>query len=1019
MSFAAAPRRPSSGGRPARRRSPIGIAIAVVGALVVLLLLLAQFWTEVLWFQQLDFANVLWTQWGARIALFVAGFLVMGGLVFLSFSLAYRSRPIYAPSTPEQATLDQYREAIEPLRKVVMVVAPALVGFFAGAAASSQWQTVLLALNSVPFGTTDPQWGIDLSFYVFTLPALRFVVSFLMAVVIIAGIAAVATHYLYGGLRIGGGSDAGPRTTTAARVQLSVIAALLLVLIGANYWLDRYSILTSGGAKFDGASYADVHAVIPSKAILTVVALFVAALFVVTAVRGNWRLPAIGVGLMVVSAIAIGGIYPAVVQRFQVTPNAQDFEEEYIQRNIDATKAAYGIDNVETEQYNAKTEAEAGALREDADTTASIRLLDPEIVSPSFSQLQQNKQYYQFSSSLSVDRYTIDDESRDTVIAVRELNQDGLGADQRNWVNDHTVYTHGFGVVAAYGNQIGPDGRPAFYEGSIPSTGAFTDAGGYEPRIYFSPEAPEYSIVGAPEDREPWELDYPVDDAGGQVNNTFPTDEVAAGPSVGSFVNKVLYALKFGSEQILFSDRVTNESQILYDRSPRDRVAKVAPFLTLDGRVYPAVVDGRVKWIVDGYTTSNAYPYSTSESLEDSTRDSLVAANSVEALAPQQVNYIRNSVKATVDAYDGSVDLYAWDTEDPVLQAWTQVFPNAVQPLSEISGDLMSHLRYPEDLFKVQRTLLASYHVDDANEFFSGQDFWRSPEDPTASGDNKPLQPPYYLTLQMPSQEAPTFSLMSTYIPGGGSDRNILTGFLAVDAEPGSEAGVRSEDYGTLRLLELPRNATVPGPGQVQNNFNTDPTAADGLLALRRGDSTVINGNLLTLPVGGGLLYVQPVYVQSTEGTRFPLLRKVLVSFGDEIGFADTLDEALDQVFGGDSGANAGDADGGVETEVPDQPADGESPDAGTTDPGTTDPGTEAPATEEPAPPADGGTVDGGARAELDQALRQAQQAIEDGQAALAEGDFAAYGEAQDRLQQALESALAAEQALDTESSAG
>src|SRR5690606_17835890 len=291
--------------------------------------------------------------------------------------------------------------------------------------------------------------------------------------------------------------------------------------------------------------------------------------------------------------------------------------------------------------------------------------------------------------------------------------------------------------------------------------------------------------------------------------------------------------------------------------------------------------------------------------------------------------------------------------------------------------------------------------------------------DPTASGQVKPLQPPYYLTLQMPSQDAPTFSLMSTYIPGGGSDRNILTGFLAVDAEPGSEAGVRSEAYGTPRLLELPRNATVPGPGQVQNNFNTDPTAADGLLALRRGDSTVINGNLLTLPVGGGLLYVQPVYVQSTEGTRFPLLRKVLVSFGDEIGFADTLDEALDQVFGGDSGANAGDADGGVETEVPDQPADGETADPGTTDPGTTDPDAGEPDAEQPAPPADGGTVDGGARAELDQALRQAQQAIEAGEAALAEGDFAAYGEAQDRLRQALEAALAAEQRLDTESSGG
>jgi uncharacterized membrane protein (UPF0182 family) len=905
VSFAAAPRRPSSGGRPARRRSPIGIAIAVVGALVVLLLLLAQFWTEVLWFRQLDFANVLWTQWGARIALFVGGFLVMGGLVFLSFSLAYRSRPIYAPSTPEQATLDQYREAIEPLRKVVMIVAPALVGFFAGAAAASQWQTVLLAMNSVPFGTTDPQWGIDLSFYVFTLPALRFVVSFLMAVVIIAGIAAVATHYLYGGLRVGGGSDAGPRTTTAARVQLSVTAALLLVLIGANYWLDRYSILTSGGAKFDGASYADVHAVIPSKAILTLVALFVAALFVVTAVRGNWRLPAIGVGLMVVSAIAIGGIYPSVVQRFQVTPNAQDFEEEYIQRNIDATKAAYGIDDVQTEQYNAKTEAEAGALREDADTTASIRLLDPEIVSPSFSQLQQNKQYYQFSPSLSVDRYTIDDESRDTVIAVRELNQEGLGADARNWVNDHTVYTHGFGVVAAYGNQIGPDGRPAFYEGSIPSTGAFTDAGGYEPRIYFSPEAPQYSIVGAPEGTDPWELDYPVDDDAGQVSNTFPTQDVAAGPSVGSFMNKVLYALKFGSEQILFSDRVTEESQILYDRSPRDRVAKVAPYLTLDGRVYPAVVDGRVKWIVDGYTTSNAYPYSTSESLEDSTRDSLVAANSVEALAPQQVNYIRNSVKATVDAYDGTVKLYQWDETDPILKTWMKVFPDSVTPKSEISDELMAHLRYPEDLFKVQRYQLAKYHVENAGEFYSGNNRWEVPEDPNAA--RAVFQPPYRL-FSTGVDDTKDWSLTSVFKPRGA--QNTLTSYLQVNSD------ATSEGFGKLRLLEM-ADENTPGPGQVANEMQGNDAVAQKLQQYRVAGATPPRfGNLLTLPVNGGLIYIQPVYAARSATSAFPILQYVIVKYGARVGIDRDLPSALADALGVKLG--------GAETPV--DPTPGEEP---------------------------------------------------------------------------------------------
>ncbi|MBI9116102.1 UPF0182 family membrane protein [Sanguibacter suaedae] len=1009
MSFAAQPRRPApAGGGPRRRPSPLAITIAAVVALAVVVFLLAQLWTEVLWYRQLGFSEVIWTEWGTRAALFAGAFVLMAGLVYLNLRLAHRNRPIYAPSTPEQATLDQYREAIEPLRRLVMVAAPALLGVFAGVAASSQWTTVLLWLNSVPFGTTDPEYGIDLSFYMFSLPALRFVVSFVMAVVVISGIAALATHYLYGGLQVGGSAQ-GVRTTHAARIQLAVLAAALMVLIGVNYWLDRYSILKTDGERFAGASFADVNAVIPAKAILAGVAVLVAALFVVTAIRGNWRLPAIGVGLMVVAAIVVGGVYPAVVQRFQVTPNAQQLEAEFIQRNIDATRTAFGLDDTEVQAYNAKTTAEAGALREDAQTTASIRLLDPTIVSPSFRQLQQNRGYYNFSDTLSVDRYEIEGESRDTLIAVRELNLAGLGDDQRNWVNDHTVYTHGYGVVAAYGNQIGPDGRPAFYEGGIPSVGNLSDLSedGYEPRIYFSPNSPSYSVVGAPDGTDPWELDYPTDEAeGGQVNTTFPTESVEIGPSVGNLANKLLYALKFQSEEILFSDRVTDASQIVYDRDPRERVEKVAPYLTLDGRVYPAVVDGRVKWIVDGYTTSNEYPYSASESLEDATADSLTATSaSIQALQPQEVNYIRNSVKATVDAYDGSVTLYAWDTEDPVLKAWQGVFPNSIEPLSEISADLMSHIRYPEDIFKVQRTLLTQYHVDTASEFFSGQDFWRNPEDPTAEGDNKPLQPPYYLTLQMPGQEQPAFSLSSSFITGGTGDRNVLTGYLAVNAEAGDEAGQPAEDYGKLRLLELPRGSTVPGPGQVQNNFNSDNDIAQNLNLLRQGNSTVLNGNLLTVPVGGGLLYVQPVYVQSSSGTQFPLLRKVLVAFGDEVGFADTLDEALDQVFAGDSGATAGDADAPDEGEVPvDEVPTDEAPTDEPTDAPTEDPTTEP--TDTPDAPA------GDPRARLDSALTDAGQALQDSQDALADGDFAGYGEAQDRLQVAIEEALAAEEEL-------
>jgi len=1006
VSFAI-PRTQRSAGR--RRPSPILVTAIVLGVIVAAVLLLANFWTEVLWFQALDFGRVIWTQWIARILLFLTGFAVMAVAVYASFRIAWRSRPVYAPSTPEQATLDQYREAVEPLRRVVMIAAPALIGFFAGLAASAQWRTVLLAINSVPFGERDPQFGVDVAFYIFTLPALRFVLSFLIAVVIIAGIAALITHYLYGGLRVGPVPAGSTRTTPAARVQLAVTAAVLMLLLAANYWFDRYSLLTSAGDKFDGASYADVNAVIPSRAIPAGVAVLVAATFVVAAVRGNWRLPVIGVGLMVVAAIAIGGIYPWVVQRFQVNPNAQELETPFIQRNIDATLTAFDLGDVEVEPYAAKTTAETGALRQYADTTASIRLLDPMIVSPSFRQLQQNKQYYDFQSSLSVDRYTIEGESRDTVIAVRELNLAGLGASQRNWVNDHTVFTHGYGVVAAFGNQTGPDGRPAFFEGGIPTQGALTESQSYEPRIYFSPAMTQYSIVGAGPQDEPWELDYQEDDdqGGGQVNTTFPTRDYTAGPGIGSLGNKLLYAIKFGAQEILFSSRVTPDSQVMYDRDPAQRVAKAAPWLTLDGRVYPAVVDGRVKWIVDGYTTSDGYPYSTSTPMSESITDSLtqVRATGQMPMLPPSVNYIRNSVKATVDAFDGSVTLYAWEPEDPILQAWQKVFPGTVQPLSEMSGDLMSHMRYPEDLFKVQRTLLQKYHVRDAAQFFSGQDFWQTPKDPTAAAvaGVTPLIPPYYLTLQMPGQETAAFSLTTLFIPGGTTDRQILTGFLAVDAEAGSEPGVKADGYGKLRILAMPRDTTVPGPGQVQTNFNTNTQVSQQLNVLEIGSTEILRGNQLTLPVGGGLLYVQPVYIQSATGTQFPLLRKVLVSFGDSIGFADTLDEALDQVFGGDSGAAAGDAD--------DQPAVPEVP-AEPAEPGQPEP-TEPPAAPpaEPEPPVTPPAA-GDARAQLNAALQDAAAALEESQTALEAGDFAAYGAAQDRLQEAVERAIAADEAL-------
>lgn len=948
--------------------------------IIVVGLIFASTWTDVLWYRQLGFLEVFRTELLTKTFLFILGAAVMAGAVLSSLLVAYRTRPVYAPVSPEQANLDRYRESIEPLRRIVIVALPTTLGLFAGSALAQQWQTFLLWWNRVPFGRKDAQFGMDIGFFVFSLPFLQYLVGFLTAIVFLSSLAAVITHYLYGGLRLQG---AGPRIMPAARMHLSILAAAFLILRGLDYWLDRYALTTEPDARINitGLTYSDANAHLTAKGVLAAIAVIIAVLFLVSAFTDRWgMMPIYGVALLVVCLIVIGSIYPAIVQRFQVTPNARNLEEPYIQRAISATRDAYGLSDIEVTTYQAQSEAEPGALRNDAETVPGIRLLDPSIVSDAFRQLQQIRQYYAFPDSLDVDRYTIDGEVRDTVIAVREVDLAAVPASERNWVNDHITYTHGFGVVAAYGNQRGTEGRPAFFQQGIPSTG---ELGEYEPRVYFGEKSSAYSIVGAPEGAPPKELDFPDDESpNGQQNTTYQGD---GGVKIGSLFTRMLYALKFREQNILLSDDINSESQILYDRNPRQRVQKVAPFLTLDGDPYPAVVDGRIKWIIDGYTTSSRFPYSMIQELEDATSDSLTATSAnVVPLPGQRINYMRNSVKATVDAYDGKVTLYAWDEEDPVLKAWRKAFPDAVQPLSEIDGELMSHLRYPEDLFKVQRQLLTRYHVSQAAAFFGGQDFWRVPDDPT-KGSNR-LQPPYYLTLEMPGQEGASFSLTSTFIPVGGA-RNVLTGFLAVDADAGSESGKRRDGYGTMRLLQLPRDSVVPGPGQVQNTFNANPTVSQQLNLLRGGASSVESGNLLTLPVGGGLLYVQPVYIRGSGQNSFPLLQRVLVAFGDQdqIGFAPTLQEALDQVFGGNSGAAVDDGEGDGQT-------DGQ-------------PG-EEPATQD-------------ARQQLQAALRDAAAALRDGQAALAKNDFAAYGEAQKRLEAAIQRAVTAEAEIDAASGEG
>jgi uncharacterized membrane protein (UPF0182 family) len=647
--------------------------------------------------------------------------------------------------------------------------------------------------------------------------------------------------------------------------------------------------------------------------------------------------------------VLIAGLYPAAIQQFTVKPSESSKEAPFIQRNIDSTRAAYGIDGVIMQDYDATLTTNAGQLADDAATIANIRLMDPNVLSSTFRQLQQIKPYYAFPESLDVDRYTVNGVSRDTIVAVRELNIEGNPS--RNWINDHLVYTHGFGFVAAFGNSRDVDGKPTFAVGDLPSTKGL---GEFEPRIYFGENVPDYSIIGGVKTDSPVEFDYPDDaSANGQKNVTYSGK---GGVPVGSTINKLLFAIKYQEQRILLSSLINKDSKILFERNPRDRVAKVAPWLTLDGDPYPAIVDGGIQWIIDGYTTSASYPYSQTTTLSTATTDALTAnSGAVTAQANRNVNYIRNSVKATVDAYDGTVTLYQWDEKDPVLATWMKAFPGTVTPKSKMSAQLLEHIRYPEDLFRVQRDVLSSYHVKTADAFYGGQDFWRVPRDPSTFGANASAQPPYYLTLQMPGSKTPAFSLTTPFVPRGG--RENLSAFAVANSTAGP-------DYGKITVLQLPRSTNVAGPSQVASNFEAKPEVANSLSLLRQGGSDVVLGNLLTLPVGNGLLYVQPVYVRATSNAAaYPLLQKVLVSFGDQIGFDDTLKGALDQVFGGNSGTQAG-----------------------------------------------GGNVDsGGSSSDAATSIASAIAAYKDGLAALAKGDFAAYDRAQKRLKSALDAAASAQ----------
>ena len=908
----------------------------------------AGLYTERAWFASVGFGGVFRKLFWTQTLLFLVFGLVMALVAGLNMALAFRYRPLFHPPSPDQGNLERYREVVTPRRRWLVIAVSVLLGVFAGTSASGEWRNYMLWRHGVPFGRSDAFFKRDIGFYVFDLPWLHYLVDSAMAFLFVGLLMAALVHYLYGGIRLQVAHD---RLSGAAQVQLSVLLGLFVLAKAGDYWLDRYDLVSHGGGLVTGMTYTDDHAVLPAKNILMFIALICAVLFLANIWRRTWLLPTVGLALLMMSAILLGMIWPGIVQQFQVKPSEPNKEAAYISRNIEATRAAYNLTDIDVQSYTAaesSTASASGQLAALEGDTSAVPVVDPQLVHDTFEQVQQVRAYYSVAPVLDVDRYQIDGTDRALVLGVRELDQNGINTADRNWSNLHTVYTHGNGVIAAYANNRPadnvdvPDNKTSdihWAEGQQADQNALTDLGadGYESRVYFGEQSPDYSVVGRTTGPDV-ELDLGNGDATSHETTTYDGN---GGVPVGSLFDRLMYAVKFGEPNFLLSSRVNDNSQVLYIRHPRDRVEQVAPWLTVDSDPYPAVIDGRIQWILDGYTTTDMYPQAQSASFKTMTNDSLNQDNAFGTLPTDEVNYMRNAVKATVDAYDGTVHLYAWDETDPILRAWESAFPGTVEARSAIPADLLPHLRYPEDLFKVQRYQFARYHVTDPLDFYQGNDRWAVPVDPEAPTT---YQPPYRLFVN--EDGTPTWSLTSVYVP---YSKDNLAAFMSVDSDASDP-----EAYGKISVLQLP-NEQTPGPGLITNAMANDDEVRKELLSFNAGDTKPSFGNLLTLPVEGGLMYVQPVYASRSSAASYPILQFVIVSYDGQVGIGKTLTGAIADALGVDL------------TDTPSNPP----PDKGTGHHG------------DHGKPGSQGTVE----QQIAAYLRQAQQAFADADDALRRGD--------------------------------
>jgi uncharacterized membrane protein (UPF0182 family) len=862
--------RSNDDGRRLRRRWLLRLILGVV-ALVVVFGSVSGFYIDILWFREVGFSSVFWTRFWTRLALALTFGTIFFALLYANLLIVRGIRPRYRVFSADEEAVDRYRAAFEPYARWALPALSLAFAAIAAAGVAGEWERFQLwrASGEVTFDIQDPLFNRDVGFYVLSLPFQKFVQSWLFTSLIVITVVTTAAHYLWGGIRV---RAVGERVIPQVKAHLSVLLGLIMLVQAWGYRLGQYDLLVSPRGTVTGASYTDVNAQLPALRVLVVIALISAALFVVNIRFRGWALPAISLGLLILTSIVAGALVPAFVQRFQVAPQELQRERPFIERNIEFTRRAYGIGDVAVQSYSPATAVSEDEISQASAVIQNIRQWNPDVLRTDYELLQRIRRYYEFSD-VDVDRYMIDGQRRLVMISPREIRQTGIPAGGATWQNTHLFYTHGFGAVATRADQVTAAGAPAFVLSNIPVTGDMADQL-TQPRVYFQ-ETTSVPFVVVHTDTP--EFDRPVSGEVGSpdIRTRY---EGTGGIEIGGLFRRLAFAWRYRDVNLLISGLINEDSRMLINTDLTTRVQKVAPFLRYDHDPYAAIVDGRIVWIWDAYTVSDTYPYSqrvTVDSQEAGTLDG-------------ELNYIRNSVKVVMDAHSGGLTFYVVDETDPIIQAWQQVFPDLFTPGAAASDSLREHFRYPEGLFQVQAHQYANYHVTDPAQFYQKEDFWEVPrisEDPLNPGSAFVDLEPYYVLLSLPGETEEQFLLFTPFTP---AERPNMVAWMAANSDP--------DRYGELQTFEF-QAQNINGPGQVSALINQEAELAQEISLLSERGSQVIYGDILAVPIGQSFLYVQPLYVQASGG-GIPELKRLVVVNGEQVAVGNNLATALAVAFG-------------------------------------------------------------------------------------------------------------------------